>query len=59
MDDEAFDMLTDCQNREERLTDWERTFIDSVSDQVLNSRSLSEKQCTILEEIWERVTSEG
>lgn len=54
--DEHQQMVSDCENRESKLTDWERTFIDSLSDQIANGRRLSEKQAERLDEIWERVT---
>lgn len=49
-------MVTDCENRESKLTDWERSFIDSISRQLADGRRLSEKQAQRLDEIWERVT---
>lgn len=49
-------MLIDCINRESKLTDWERTFIDSLDDQMAKGHRLSEKQAERLDEIWERVT---
>ncbi len=54
--DEHQQMVTDCVNRESKLTDWERTFIDSLADQMAKGRRLSEKQAERLDEIWERVT---
>jgi hypothetical protein len=50
-------MIEDCQNREEKLTDWERSFIDSIERQLSQpGSSLSEKQRETLDRIWERVT---
>lgn len=49
-------MVTDCENRESKLTDWERTFIDSIGNQLDASRPLSEKQAETLDRIWERIT---
>ena len=49
-------MLEDCENRSEKLTDWECRFIDSVSVQIGRAKSLSEKQVNTLSNIWERVT---
>lgn len=54
--DEHQQMVQDCENRESKLTDWERSFIDSISKQLANGRRLSEKQAARLDEIWERVT---
>jgi hypothetical protein len=36
------------------LNDWERGFVESVSDQWERSRSLSEKQKEILGKIWDK-----
>lgn len=49
------DMIADCEKRESQLTDWERSFIDSIGKQIA-TRPLSEKQAQRLDEIWERVT---
>jgi hypothetical protein len=54
--DDHLQMVTDCENRESKLTDWERTFIDSIRGQLERSRPLSEKQRETLDRIWERVT---
>lgn len=54
--DEHIQMVEDCENRESKLTDWERGFIDSLRNQVDAGRQLSEKQAARLDEIWERVT---
>ncbi len=52
-DNEA--MIEDCLNRESRMTDWERGFIQSLGE--LNSiEDLSPKQLETLEKIWERIT---
>lgn len=32
--DEYLTMLDDCEKREERLTDWERGFVDSLRRQI-------------------------
>lgn len=49
-------MVVDCENRESKLSDWERTFIDSIGKQLGDGKSLTEKQADRLEQIWERVT---
>lgn len=49
-------LVADCEVREEKLSDWERTFIDSLSFQLRKGGSLTEKQVDKLEAIWERVT---
>lgn len=52
-------MVEDCEARESRLSEWERTFIDSIGKQLRDGRTLSEKQVTRLDEIWERATARG
>lgn len=54
--DEHLTMVEDCENRESKLTDWERGFIDSLRTQLERGRTLSEKQADRLDAIWERVT---
>ncbi|MBX9960942.1 MAG: hypothetical protein K2Y15_12470 [Burkholderiaceae bacterium] len=54
--DEHQQMVKDCENRESKLTDWERGFIDSISKQLAEGRRLSVKQAETLDDIWERVT---
>lgn len=49
-------MVKDCEDRESKLTDWERGFIDSIGRQLAQGRALSEKQAERLDAIWERVT---
>ena len=36
--DEYITMLNDCEKRKERLTDWERTFVDSLRRQIEQGR---------------------
>ena len=48
-------MLEDCEKRESKLNEWERGFIQSLSEMDSFS-NLSAKQYETLEEIWERVT---
>lgn len=49
-------MVTDCESRESKLTDWERGFIDSLGHQLAAGRALTEKQAERLDAIWEKVT---
>lgn len=49
-------MLDDCETRESRLTDWERSFIDSLADRGFPP---TEKQVDTLNAIWDRVTEKG
>lgn len=48
-------MLEDCKAAESKLSDWERGFISSVSEQFINKGKLSEKQLDKLQSIWEQV----
>jgi hypothetical protein len=54
--DDHITMVEDCENRESKLTDWERTFIDSIKAQLTQGRVLSERQAETLDKIWERIT---
>lgn len=49
-------MISDCVDRESKLSDWERGFIESISEQHDRTGGLSEKQQAILEKIWDRIT---
>ena len=53
------EMVNDCQNREALLNDWETNFIDSIEEQLAERGFLSDKQISILERIWEKVTERG
>lgn len=57
--DEQLQQIEDCENRESRLTDWDRSFLDSIKRQLEGGGSLTEKQSDKLDEIWERATSRG
>ena len=57
--DEYLTLLADCEAREERLTDWERGFIDSLRRQIEAGRRPSPKQIESLDKAWERATSRG
>jgi hypothetical protein len=46
---EVFD---DVEANTDRLTEWERQFLESVSDQFTQRGSLSEKQLEVLERIY-------
>lgn len=56
---EYLQLLDDCEKREERLTDWERGFVDSLRRQIEQGRRPSVKQVETLDSIWERVTARG
>jgi hypothetical protein len=57
--DEYQTLLDDCEAREERLTDWERGFVDSLSKQLAQGRRPSPKQIETLDSIWEKATARG
>lgn len=52
-------MIEDCITRESLLSEWESGFIESIGDQLTVTGGLSPKQVTTLEEIWDRITSNG
>lgn len=56
---EYLTLLEDCEKREERLSEWEREFADSLSRQIAEGRRPSVKQSEMLDSIWERVTARG
>lgn len=58
MDDHP-QLIADCEARESQLTDWERSFLDSIQRQMTAGRDLSTKQSETLDRIWERVTKRG
>ncbi len=52
-------MVADCEARESRLSDWDRTFVDSIGRQMAAGRTLTPKQVETLDAIWERATANG
>jgi len=56
---EYLTMIEDCEKRESRMTEWEQSFIDSVSKQISSKEYLSPKQVEIIDRIWEKVTENG
>lgn len=57
--DDTPQLIEDCETREERLTDWERGFIDGIKARVTAGQGLTTKQRETLDEIWERATAKG
>ncbi len=54
---EIAQLIKDCVNRKSKMTCWEKDFISEISDQFDSGlKPLSEKQISILEEIWDSVT---
>lgn len=49
-------LIEDCENRSEKLSDREAEFIEDISKWLRRGQSLSVKQLEWLEKIWERVT---
>jgi hypothetical protein len=56
---EHLQQIEDCENRESRLDDWQRGFIDSVKRQIMDGRPLSRSQVDKLDETWEAATAKG
>lgn len=57
--EEHLQLVIDCENRESRLSDWERGFLDSIKFRLDSGSSLSARQSETLEGIWDRVTAKG
>lgn len=57
--DEYVTMIVDCENREQRLSDWERGFVDSLRTQIEAGRRPSSKSAEKLDDIWNRATARG
>lgn len=53
------DQVADCEKREARLTDWERSFVDSIRNQIEQGRRPSAKQIEMLDRVWEHATLKG
>ena len=56
---EHMTMIEDCGAREDRLSDWERGFIDSLRRQLESGRGLTPRQAQTLDDLWERATARG
>lgn len=50
-------MLTDCENRESKLSEWERGFVDELSRRIGRGESITERQDEKLTQVWERITA--
>lgn len=57
--DEYLELIQDCENRESLLSDWERTFIDSLRRQIEEGRRPTPKQIDCLDSAWEKATKRG
>lgn len=56
MNDEHAQMVEDCENRSDKLNDWELGFIDSIKHWLADGKSLTASQAETLEKIWDRIT---
>jgi hypothetical protein len=54
--DEYTAMISDCIESDDKLNDWERTFLDSLSAHLGAGRTLTEKQLDKLNDLWERIS---
>jgi hypothetical protein len=57
--DEDEQLVADCEARESRLTDWQRSFIDSIRKRIDDGKGLTERQREVLNDIWDRATTKG
>lgn len=57
--DEYLTLLDDCESREDRLTDWERGFVDSLRRQIEAGNRRMEKQAETLDAVWKKATARG
>ena len=56
MDAEHLQLIEDCENREMKMSEWERDFISSIRSWLESGKSLTPKQEARLNEIWDKVT---
>lgn len=56
---EYLQLVADCEARESRLSDWDRTFVDSIRHRLEQGIALTPKQTEKLGEVWERATARG
>jgi len=56
MDQEIELMIDDCLNRVQKLTEWEREFMQSIRAWYEEHGELTPMQTEKLESIWDRVT---
>jgi hypothetical protein len=52
-------MVKDCEERESRLTDWERGFIDGIGRRLAQGLRLTVPQAVLLDEVWDKATENG
>ncbi len=56
---EYLTLIEDCEKRDENLSDWELSFVDSVKRQIENGRRPTPKQIDTLDSVWEKATKRG
>jgi hypothetical protein len=56
---EYITLLDDCENRQEFISEWECTFVDSMREQLAKGRAPTPRQIETLENIWEKATKRG
>ena len=56
---ECFTLIDDCEARESRLSSWEANFISSIRSQLEDDYTLTDRQCGLLESVWEEATKDG
>lgn len=52
-------LVDDCIRRESRLTDFERNFVQSISERLDAGLVVSVKQSELLSDIWDKATAKG
>ena len=52
-------LITDCEDRDSKLTEWERTFLDSIKNQLEMRGFLTSRQTDNLAKIWKKATKNG
>lgn len=57
--DEYLTMITDCEKREPKMTEWERKFIADIKLRLQRRQLATPNQLEKLNDIWERVTRNG
>jgi hypothetical protein len=49
-------MIDECENaKEDLLTEWEHNFVESIKSQYVSRGNLSDRQCEILEKIYDKL----
>lgn len=56
---ECQEMVDDCLDREQKLSQWESDFMTTLDDQLADRGFISDKQYSILSRVWDRVTARG